>query len=85
MTPGAGRHSREPAMSGNVDVECAEPLIQRFISTYLTDKMLRMTRINLKNMMKAEGGYQKGLRLNSPKSALSHQDPRVAIIESDLF
>jgi hypothetical protein len=45
---------REPAIPGRVDCECAESLIQRFISTYLTDKMLRTMRINPKNMMKAD-------------------------------
>jgi hypothetical protein len=48
------RRSRAPDMSGDVDLECAASLIQRFISTYLTDKMLRTMRINPKNMMKAD-------------------------------
>jgi hypothetical protein len=54
-----GRHSRAPAMSGHVDLECAASLIRRFISTYLADKMLRTMRINPKNLMKAGGDMKR--------------------------
>jgi hypothetical protein len=36
-------------------------------------------------MMKADRGHEDGLRLNSLKGALSHQDPQVAVIESGVF
>jgi hypothetical protein len=70
----------EPATPGRVDLECAESLIQRFISTYLTDKMLRTMRINPKNMTKANVGMKRVLRLNTLKGALSHQDRKGAVI-----
>jgi hypothetical protein len=53
------RRSRAPDMSGDVDLECAASLIQRFISTYLADKMLRTMRINPKNLMKADGDMKR--------------------------
>jgi hypothetical protein len=72
MMPGAGRHSRRAVIPARVDLECAEALNQRFISAYLTDKMLRTMRINPKNMMIVGAGIQMTLRFNLLKGALSH-------------